>query len=843
MEDTLPLVYNYEYVLEKSTEYFNGDILAAQVWMNKYALKDKEGKYLELTPDDMHIRLASEIGRIEQNYPDPLSKEEIYNLIKDFKYIVPQGGPMTGIGNKYQLASLSNCFVVGNEFDSYGSIMRTDEEQVQLMKRRGGVGHDISHLRPDNTPTTNSAGTSTGAVSYMHRYSNSTREVAQNGRRGALMLSISIKHPDARKFISIKNDGTSITGANISVKIDDDFMNAVKNEETYTQEFPIGSKNPTHSFEINAKELWDEIIHNAWNRAEPGILFWDNIINESIPDCYEDFGFKTTSTNPCGEIPLCPYDSCRLLALNLYSYVTDPFTDGAQFDFELFDSHAKLALRFMDDIIDLEIEKLDLIINKINSDPETDSIKQVERDLWIKIKEKCIQGRRTGIGITAMGDMLAALGFTYGTTKATDFAAEIHRHLALNVYNSSIDLAQERGAFPIWDAELEKENPFLHRLFDQSTSLREDMSEFGRRNIACLTIAPTGTTSMMTQTSSGVEPAFQIYYMRRTKINPGDPNSRTDFIDEVGDHWMENPVFHHKFIEWYKTNFVIPPDKTPQEALEWFSKEDLDKLIEKSPWHNATANDVNWEEKVRMQGAIQKWVDHSISVTVNIPKESTEDLVNTIYITGWEVGCKGITVYRDGCRSGVLVTNKNEEPKPVFNDNNAPKRPKQLVAKVIRFQNNHEKWIAFIGLLDGKPYEIFTFKASDDMKIKSDVMGHIVKSKKDGHGKYDFVWEENDEQYIIEDIHACMDREFANYGKLLSGVMRHGMPMPFVINMVSNLHFIQDHITTWKNGVLRALRRFVKDGEEGGNCPDCSSKLVYAEGCLTCPSCGHSKCG
>lgn len=838
--------FSYEEVLENSTLYFKGDNLAAQVFANKYALKNKEGEFLEKTPTDMHKRLAKEISRVELNYINTVSEREIFDLLDNFKYLVPQGGPMTGIGNDYQLSSLSNCFVIGNEEDSYGAIMRTDEEQVQLMKRRGGVGHDLSHIRPKGSPVMNSALTSTGVVPFMERYSNSTREVAQEGRRGALMLSVSIKHPDAEQFIDAKMDGTKVTGANVSVRIDHDFMKAIKSGSTYTQQYPINSTNPVYTKEIDAKKLWDKIIHNAWKSAEPGILFWDTINNESIPDCYADLGFKTVSTNPCGEIPLCPYDSCRLLAINLYSYVINPFTDKAYFDYDLFYKHSKLALRFMDDIIDLELEKIIAIENKIIQDTESDSTKKVELELWGKIKEKCIQGRRTGIGITAEGDMLAAMGLTYGTTKATLFATHIHEHLAINVYESSVQLAKERGAFPIYDFIREVGNPFLSRVINASLykgfDLEVEMEQYGRRNIACLTIAPTGTTSIMTQTTSGIEPAFQVYYTRRTKVNPNDKNSRVDFIDETGDSWMENKVFHHKFITWYSI-YVSIDYNSAKLLLEDMSKEGVDNLITKSPYYKATANDIDWKEKVNMQGAIQKWIDHSISVTVNIPNDATKELVNEIYMTGWEVGCKGITVYRDGCRSGVLITESSKKKSKSFDEHNAPKRPKKLEAKVVRFQNNYDTWIAFVGLLEDKPYEVFTFKTDKNMRVPTDTLGYIVKTKDGGKGRYDFIWEQDGKMKSIDHINTCVDMEYYNYGKLLSGILRHGMPIPYVVDIIGNLNFKEDHITTWRNGVLRAIKQFIKDGTESGDCPKCEGTLIYQEGCLICPACTYSKCG
>ncbi len=847
LKDLDPIIYSYDEVLKSSIEYFNGDELAATVWMNKYALKNSEGDFFEKNPDQMHKRLAKEIARIEQKYPNPISEEEIYSVLKDFKYIVPQGGPMTGIGNHHQVGSLSNCFVIGNEgkSDSYGGILKIDEEQVQLMKRRGGVGHDLSHIRPKGSPVKNSALTSTGIVPFMERYSNSTREVAQDGRRGALMLSVSIKHPDAEHFIDAKMDGTKVTGANVSVKLDHAFMNAVKNNEEYQQQYPLNSSNPTHKKTINAKAVWDKIIHNAWKSAEPGILFWDTILDESIPDCYADQGFETVSTNPCGEIPLCPYDSCRLLALNLYSYVTNPFTSNATFDFELFDKHAKMALRIMDDIVDLEIEKIDKIIDKIESDPESREIKNTEINLWNKIKEKALQGRRTGVGITAEGDMLAALNYKYGTPEATQFSVNVHKNLALSAYRSSVDLARDRGAFTIFNAEKEVNNPMIQRIKAADENLYADMVQYGRRNIALLTIAPTGTTSMMTQTSSGIEPVFMVSYKRRKKVNPNDQNSRVDFTDEVGDSWEEYNVFHHKFITWLEVNGYNVDEVTKMGA------EDLDKIIQKSPYYQATANDVDWVEKVRLQGAVQKWVDHSISVTVNVPNECPEELVSKIYLTGWEEGCKGITVYRDGSRSGVLVSNddKKEKEAKSFAETTAPTRPQKLEAEIIQFNNDFDKWIAVIGLLDGRPYEIFTGKAEESFSILSHVTnGWVIKNKsEDGKTRYDFQYKDSHGyRTTIEGLSRTFNKEYWNYAKLISGVLRHGMPINYVVDMVDNLHLDDANLNTWKKGVVRSLKRFIPDGTKPAEntCPNCNEPaLVYEEGCLNCKSCGHSKCG
>ncbi|MBP7498121.1 MAG: adenosylcobalamin-dependent ribonucleoside-diphosphate reductase, partial [Bacteroidales bacterium] len=815
--------YTYEEALEASKEYFKGDIMAANVWINKYAIKDSHNNIYEKSPDDMHRRLAKEIHRIEKKYPNPMSEEEIYLLLKEFKYIIPQGGPMSGIGNDFQVASLSNCFVIGinGSADSYGAIIRIDEEQVQLMKRRGGVGHDLSHIRPGGSPVKNSALTSTGIVPFMERYSNSTREVAQDGRRGALMLSISIKHPDAEDFIDAKLQAGKVTGANVSVKITDDFMQAVvNNEEKYTQQYPIDSNAPKFNKTINPKQLWNKIIHNAWQSAEPGVLFWDTIIRESIPDSYADLGFKTICTNPCGEIPLCAYDSCRLLAINLYSYVENPFTENSSFNSELFAKHVYSAVRIMDDIIDLELEKIDMILDKIQSDPEEKEIKNVEIQLWNKIKEKCVQGRRTGIGITAEGDMLAALGSRYGSDEAIDFSVEVHKTLAIEAYSASTCLAKERGAFQIFDYKKEAKNPFILRLKEASPELYENMKKYGRRNIALLTIAPTGTTSLMSQTTSGIEPVFMPAYKRRRKVNPNDKNVKISFVDEVGDNWEEFNVFHHKFIDWLRINGYNT------EEVYNLDQAALDELIQKSPYYKATANDVDWLAKVKMQGAIQKWVDHSISVTVNIPNSATEELVADIYKTAWQSGCKGITVYRDGSRSGVLVSNKKDKDKDkevAFCETNAPKRPKKLEADVIRFQNDYEKWVAFVGLLDGKPYEIFTGKADEVIVPVYVNKGWIIKVRTDeGTTRYDFEFKDKAGYLVImQGLSRLFDKEYWNYAKLISGILRHGMPLNFVVNVVENLNVESKSINNWKAGVERALKKFIPDGTKAADktCP------------------------
>ena len=835
--------YSFRKALESSLEYFNGDELAATVWINKYALKDSSGKLYEKNPSEMHRRIAREIARIEKNYPNPLSENQIYALLKDFKYIVPQGGPMTGIGNKHQVASLSNCFVIGHDkpADSYGGIMKIDQEQVQLMKRRGGVGHDLSHIRPIGSSVLNSALTSTGIIPFMERYSNSTREVAQDGRRGALMLSISIKHPDAEQFIDAKLKKGKVTGANVSVKIDNEFMDAVVKNKKYVQQFPIDSKSPVVKKEIDARKLWNKIVHNAWKSAEPGILFWDTITMESVPDCYSDFGYKTASTNPCGEIPLCPYDSCRLLALNLYGYVDNPFTEKAIFNFSLFKEHVHHAQRIMDDIIDLEIEKIDAIIDKINKDPEDEEIKRVENKLWNNIRYKTKEGRRTGIGITAEGDMLAAMGLMYGSDNAIDFSIEIHKTLALEAYRSSMHLARERGPFAIFDSQLEKDNPFIQRLKNEDEQLYRDMLKNGRRNIALLTIAPTGTTSLMTQTTSGIEPVFSPVYKRRRKVNPNDNSAKVSFVDDVGDAWEEYNVFHHKFVEWLVT-YGYKPDE-----IRKYDDNKLQEVIKKSPYFKATSSDIDWLSKVRMQGEIQKWVDHSISVTINLPKSATEELVGELYVTAWESGCKGVTVYREGSRSGVLLTSdeKNEEEAKKF------KRPKVLDAEIIRFKNNDEKWIAFVGLKDSKPYEIFTGMADEEMFPipKSINKGYIIKNRDDkGVSRYDFQYVDKfGYKNTLGGLSHMFNKEFWNYAKLISSVLRHGMPLTDVVNLVSSLRLDSDTINTWKNGVDRALKRYIPDGtkaKKGQCCPECGSEeLIYQEGCLICTSCGSSRCG
>jgi ribonucleoside-diphosphate reductase alpha chain len=835
--------YTQDEAIKASLKYFKGDDLAARVWVNKYALKDSFGNIFELTPDDMHRRLASEIARVERRYANPMSEEDIYLTLKEFKYIVPQGGPMTGIGNNFQIASLSNCFVVGNDgkSDSYGGILKIDQEQVQLMKRRGGVGHDLSHIRPKGSQVLNSALTSTGIVPFMERYSNSTREVAQDGRRGALMLSVSIKHPDAEKFIDAKLEQGKVTGANVSVKIHDDFMLAVENEDVYVQQYPVDEEFATYKKEIKATGLWQKIVHNAWRSAEPGILFWDTIIRESIPDCYADLGYRTVSTNPCGEIPLCPYDSCRLLALNLYSYVDHPFTKKARFNFELFKKHMHVAQRIMDDIIDLELEKIDAIIAKIDNDPESEDIKKVERNLWFNIRTKAQEGRRTGIGITAEGDMLAALGLRYGTDEATDFSVEVHKIVAIEAYRSSVHLARERGAFKIYDAQREMKNPLINRIREADPELYEEMTRYGRRNIALLTIAPTGTTSLMTQTTSGIEPVFMPVYKRRRKVNPNDKDVRIDFVDEVGDHWEEYAVFHHKFKTWMEANGI--------DSHKQFTQEELEVLVKKSPYYMATSNDVDWVAKVHMQGRIQKWVDHSISVTINLPSNATEDLVGRLYFEAWKSGCKGVTVYRDGSRSGVLISDKKEDKKKSLPF--PTKRPELLEADVVRFQNNRDKWVAFIGLIDGMPYEIFTGLSDDEDGIllpRSVTKGYIIKNWEDEeNSRYDFQYiNKRGYKTTIEGLSYKFNPVFWNYAKLISGVLRYGMPIHKVVDLVTSLQLDNETINSWKAGVARALKKYIPNGTlaEDAHCGECGShEVVYQEGCLTCVSCGSSKCG
>ena len=837
--------YTFEEALEASKEYFNGDELAATVWINKYALKDSLGNPFERTPDDMHRRLAKELARIESKYPNPLKEDQIFDLLKGFKYLVPQGGPMTGIGNPYQVVSLSNCFVIGNEADSYGGIIQTDQEQVQLMKRRGGVGHDLSHIRPKGSPVKNSALTSTGVVPFMERYSNATREVAQDGRRGALMLTISTKHPDAESFIDAKMDLGKVTGANVSLRIDDEFMKAVIDNKTYTQQYPIESDTPTVTKKVKARNIWKKIIHNAWKSAEPGVLFWDTVRKESIPDCYADLGFKTVSTNPCGEIPLCTYDSCRLLAINLFSYVQDPFTNKARFDFDKFGIHAVYAQRLMDDIIDLEIEHIDRIIAKIDADPEEDYIKQTERNLWVKIKEKAEQGRRTGIGITAEGDMLAALGYRYGTDDAISFSTALHKSLAIGVYKGSVNLAKERGPFPIYDFNRERNNPFIKRIKEADEQLYNDMVKYGRRNIALLTIAPTGTTSLMTQTSSGIEPVFMVAYKRRRKVNPNDQNVNVSFVDEVGDHWEEYNVFHHKFLDWLNINGY------DVEEVQKMDDDQLNKIITQSPYHRATANDIDWVQKVTMQGEIQKWVDHSISVTVNVPNNISEKVVDEIYRTAWRSGCKGMTIYRDGSRSGVLVAKeekKEEDKTSKFAVNHSPKRPKELEAEIVRFQNNKEEWIAVVGILEGRPYEIFTGEAKETFVIPKKFQKCWVVKTKDEKKKtrYDLHFIDKDGYKVMyQGLSRSFNKEYWNYAKLISGVLRHGMPLNSVVDLISALHMDSETINTWKNGVIRALKKFIPDGTKvKEECPSCGAEgtLAYKEGCLSCASCGYSKC-
>jgi ribonucleoside-diphosphate reductase alpha chain len=836
--------YTPEEIMTSSIEYFHGDELAANVWMNKYALRDDD-KIYELNPDMMHHRIAHEFARIEQRYPNPLSETTIYALLKDFKYIVPQGSPMSGIGNDFQIVSLSNCFVIGNpdNSDSYGGIMKTDQEQVQLMKRRGGVGHDLSHIRPLGSPVKNSALSSTGIVPFMERFSNTTREVAQGGRRGALMLSISIKHPDAENFIDAKLEQGKITGANISVKVTDEFMDCVVNDKPFIQQYPIDSPSPKIKKEINARALWNKIINNAWASAEPGVLFWDTIIRESVPDCYADFGYRTVSTNPCGEIPLCPYDSCRLQAINLYSYVDNPFTPKASFNFDLFKDHVTKGQRLMDDLIDLELEKIDKILAKIEADPEDDEIKRVEKNLWLNIKMKCMEGRRTGFGITAEGDMLAAMGLRYGSEKATKFSVEVHKVLACTAYGSSVTMAKERGAFPIYDANHEKLNPFIQRLAQADPEMYADMVANGRRNIALLTIAPTGTVSICTQTTSGIEPVFLVSYKRRKKINPNDKDTSKHKIvqDQSGDYFEEYTVFHHKFIDWLRINGYNVDEVTSM------NEEDLNKIIEKSPYYKATSADINWVDKVKMQGAIQKYVDHSISVTVNIPKETTKEIVSTIYQTAWESGCKGCTIYREGSRNGVLVSNEEAKANDKhWGEAEAPKRPKKLDAEIVRFKNDKEDWIAVVGMFENRPYEIFTGRADNFTLPKWVEKGWVIrtKDKADEHARYDFQFLDKDGYKVtIEGLSRMFSQEFWNYAKLISGVLRIGMPIQNVVSLVGKLNFDTESINTWSSGVCRALKRYITDGAETGElCPKCGQKLTYSSGCKECKHCGWSKC-
>lgn len=848
--------FSHEEALQASLDYFNGDELAARVWVNKYAMKDSFGNIYEKSPVDMHWRIANEIARIESKYPNPMTAEQVFELLDHFRYIVPAGSPMTGIGNNFQIASLSNCFVIGldGDADSYGAIMRIDEEQVQLMKRRGGVGHDLSHIRPKGSPVNNSALTSTGLVPFMERYSNSTREVAQDGRRGALMLSVSIKHPDSEAFIDAKMTEGKVTGANVSVKIDDEFMKAAIEGRPYHQTFPINSDNPDWDKEISARELWEKIVHNAWKSAEPGVLFWDTILKESIPDCYADLGFRTVSTNPCGEIPLCPYDSCRLLSINLYSYVVNPFTKDAYFDYDLFKKHVAAAQRIMDDIVDLELEKIELIMEKIGRDPQTNEVKGAELHLWEKIQKKSGMGRRTGVGITAEGDMIAAMGLRYGSQEATDFSVNVHKTLALNAYRSSVIMAKERGSFEIFDANREKDNPFINRIKEADAELYEDMVKYGRRNIACLTIAPTGTTSLMTQTTSGIEPVFMPVYKRRRKVNPNDEAVHVDYVDEVGDSFEEYIVYHNKFLKWMEVNGI---DSTKR-----YSQEEIDALVARSPYYKATANDVDWLMKVKMQGAIQKWVDHSISVTVNLPNDVDESLVNKLYVEAWRSGCKGCTIYRDGSRSGVMIAvskkDKKEdkkEDKPATRPCSPPEvtevRPQVLDCDVVRFQNNKEKWVAFVGLLKGYPYEIFTGLQDDEEGIvlpKTVTKGKIIKqTDENGKSRYDFQFE-NKRGYktTVEGLSEKFNPEYWNYAKLISGVLRYRMPIDHVIKLVASLQLKSESINTWKNGVERALKKYITDGTEakGQKCPQCGQEtLVYQEGCLICKNCGASRCG
>ena len=841
--------YTYDEAYHASLDYFKGDELAARVWATKYALKDSFGHLYEHTPDDMHHRIASELARIEKKYPNPMSEQQIFDLLKNFRYIVPQGSPMAGIGNNFQVGSLSNCFVIGldGQPDSYGGIIKIDEEQVQLMKRRGGVGHDLSHIRPLGSPVKNSALTSTGLVPFMERYSNSTREVAQDGRRGALMLTVSIKHPDSESFIDAKMVEGKVTGANVSVRIDDAFMQAAVDGAEYVQQFPIDSDQPLYTKKIDARKLWEKIVHNAWKSAEPGVLFWDTITREAVPDCYADLGFRTISTNPCGEIPLCPYDSCRLIAVNLYSYVVNPFTKDAYFDFDLFKEHIGYTQRMMDDIIDLEMEKIEAILTKIKQDPETEEVKQTELNLWTKIRNKTLKGRRTGVGTTGEGDMIAAMGLTYGTPEATEFSVSVHKALALAAYRSSVNMARERGAFEIYDAKREENNPFIGRIREADPELYDLMVKYGRRNIACLTIAPTGTTSILTQTTSGIEPVFLPVYKRRRKVNPSDKDVRVDYVDESGDSFEEYIVYHHKFITWMKTNGI--------EVRDDYTQEQIDELVSRSPYYKATSNDVDWLNKVRMQGAVQKWVDHSISVTINLPNDISEEMVGKLYVEAWRSGCKGCTVYRDGSRSGVLISlsgdgknkSKKDEKKGLYmaEEEHILKRPIELEADVVRFQNNKEKWIAFIGLIDNRPYEIFTGIADDDEGIfcpKSVTKGKIIKAvNENGEKRYDFQFiNKRGFKTTIEGLSEKFNPEFWNYAKLISGVLRYGMPIEQVLKLVSSLELDNKSINTWKMGVERALKKYLPNGTKlsGQTCPNCGQEsLVYQEGCLICTNC------
>jgi len=846
IQSPTPQKVDYNDAVAESKVYFDGDDLAATVWVSKYALKDSFGNIYEKSPRQMHERIAREIERIEKKYPNPMSADEVFALLDHFRYVIPQGGPMTGIGNDFQVASLSNCFVIGhkNPADSYGGIFRMDEEQVQLMKRRGGVGHDLSHIRPTGSPVLNSALTSTGIVPFMERYSNSTREVAQDGRRGALMLSLSIKHPDAERFIDAKVDTGKVTGANVSIKIDDEFMRAAIAGKKYHQQFPIHAEKPRYEQQIDARKLWEKIIHNAWKSAEPGVLFWDTIIRESVPDCYADEGFVTVSTNPCGEIPLCPYDSCRLLALNLLSYVDEPFTKKAKFNFAKFKQHVAKAMRMMDDIIDLELEKVELIIEKIAADPEDEDVRRVELELWKKIRTMALKGRRTGLGITAEGDMLAALGLRYGSEEAIAFAVEVQKTLAVEAYRASVKMAGERGPFAVYDAAKEKNNPMIARIREADPELYAEMVDKGRRNIAMLTIAPTGTTSLMSQTTSGIEPVFRTVYKRRRKSNPSDHDTHVDFEDETGEKFQEYNVYHHNFVKWLEANGY------DTSKLASISDSELQKWVEASPYHKATANDIDWVAKVKMQGAIQKWVDHSISVTVNLPNNVSEALVADVYRTAWECGCKGVTVYRDGCREGVLIEKgAKSKRKCEEHPGQAPKRPKSIPADIVRFKNGSEDWIAFVGLQDGRPYEVFTGKIEEDaMYIPRKITkGFIIKVREeDGSKRYDFQYKDRyGYTNTIGGISRLFDEEFWNYAKLISGVLRHGMPIEKTVSLIESLHLDSESINTWKTGVCRAIKQYIADGTKSkGKCPSCGQEnMAYQNGCLTCMSCGYSKCG
>ena len=838
--------YTYKDVLEQSLEYFNNDELAATTWINKYCLKDKHGNYLEKSPDEMHLRMAKEFGRVENKYAStetvsehlsdygknrkPLDETKIYQLFKDFKYVIPQGSVMFGLGNDQVIASLSNCIVVPSVLDSYGGVCHTDEQLAQLFKRRCGVGVDLSELRPKDALVSNAAGSTTGAVSFMNRFSNTTREVAQNGRRGALMLTMDVKHPDIEDFITIKQDLTKITRANISIRLSDEFMQAVVNDTKFTLQWPIESKDPEYTKEIDAKDLWDKIITCAHNTAEPGLIFWDRQHHYSTSSVYPEF--KNSSTNPCSEIAMQGGDSCRLIAVNLFGFVEAPFTKNAKFNFKKFYEVVYETQRLMDDLVDLELEAVERILAKINADPEPEAIKRTEKDLWNLLAETGKKGRRTGLGFTALADAIAALGIKFDTDDALAVVNDIMKTKMTAEFDSSIDMAITRGQFEVFNRNIEDTSEFVQMMAKEFPEMYERMMEHGRRNISISTVAPTGSLSMLAQVSSGIEPVFLLSYVRRRKVNTNDENSKVDFVDELGDGFEEFTVYHKKYETWMNTT----------------GKSD----VAESPYAGATAPEIDWKKRVEMQALVQKYTTHSISSTINLASDVTVDSVGDIYVDSWQKGLKGITVYRDGSRSGILVSTdqKTKEQTITSTETLTAKRPDRIVAEIVRFHNDSEKWLAVIGLVDGRPYEIFTGQMKDAFNLPQWVeKGWVTKNRNDdGSSRYDFQYIDSEGYKItIEGLSRSFDKEFWNYAKLISGVLRHGMPIPYVVDLVQNLNLYDDHINTWKNGVARALKRFVPEGTEAldKKCPNCNDPdgLIFEEGCLKCKSCGDSKCG